>query len=53
MKPLKEMISLIAKRRLVLTPLVFAAGLVSFPALAQEAAQVTSPAAAAQTEQLV
>ena len=35
-----------------MTPLVFAAGLVSFPALAQEAAQVTSPAAEAQTEQL-
>src|SRR6202162_1524762 len=52
MKLLKKMISLIMKRRLVLTPLAFAAGLVSFPALAQEAAQVTAPAAATQIEQL-
>jgi alpha-beta hydrolase superfamily lysophospholipase len=53
MKPLlKKMMSPTMKRHLVLTPLAFAAGLLSFPALAQEAGQVTAPAAAAQTEQL-
>jgi pimeloyl-ACP methyl ester carboxylesterase len=49
---LKKLMSPIMKRRLVLTPLAFAAGLVSLPALAQEAAQVTAPAAATQTEHL-
>jgi pimeloyl-ACP methyl ester carboxylesterase len=48
MKPLKKISSLLMKPHLVLTPLAFAAALVSFQALAQEAA----PAAAAQTEQL-
>ena len=49
---LKKMMTRIMERRLVLTPLAFAAGLASLPALAQEAEQVTAPALAAQTAQL-
>ena len=48
----KKILTPIIERRLVLPLLAFAAGLPSLPALAQEAAQVTAPAAAAQTEQL-
>ena len=49
---LKKILTPIIERRLVLPLLGFAAGLPGLPALAQEAAQVTTPAAAAQTEQL-
>jgi len=49
---LKKILTLIIERRLVLPLMGFAAGLPSLPALAQEAAQVTTPPAAAQTEQL-
>jgi hypothetical protein len=49
---LKKILTLIIERRLVLPLMGFAAGLPSLPALAQEVAQVTTPPAAAQTEQL-
>ena len=49
---LKKILTPIMERRLVLPLLAFAAGLSSLPALAEEAAQVTAPAALTQTEQL-
>jgi len=49
---LKKILIPIIERRLVLPLLGLAAGLPSLPALAQEAAQLTTPPAAAQTEQL-
>jgi hypothetical protein len=49
---LKKILTPITERRLVLPLLGFAAGLPGLPALAQEAAQVTTPAAVAPTEQL-
>jgi len=53
MKPLlKKMTPSLIERRAVLSLLAFATGLVSLPALAQEAAQVNPPAVTAQTEQL-
>src|SRR5271165_3203084 len=48
----KKILTPIIERRLVLSLLSFAAGLPSLSALAQEAAQVTAPAAATQAEQL-
>jgi pimeloyl-ACP methyl ester carboxylesterase len=53
MKPLlKKMMSSIMDRRLLLTPLGFAAGFTSLPTLAEDAAQVTPPAVVAQTEHI-
>jgi pimeloyl-ACP methyl ester carboxylesterase len=49
---LKNILTPIIDRRLLLPLLAFAAGFPSLPALAEEAAQVTAPAATAQTEQL-
>src|ERR1700730_190033 len=49
---LKNIVTLIIERRPVLTPLALSASLVSRPALAQGAAQASSPAVAPQTEHL-
>jgi hypothetical protein len=46
---LKKILTPIMQRRLILPLLSFAAGLPGLPALAEEAEQVTTPAAAAQT----
>jgi hypothetical protein len=50
---LKKILIPIIERRLVLPLLGLAAGLPSLPALAQEAAQLTTPPPAPQTEQLL
>jgi hypothetical protein len=49
---LKNIVSLIIERRPGLPPLAVAVALTSMPVLAQGAAQASSPAVAAQTEQL-
>jgi hypothetical protein len=48
---LKNIVSLIIERRPGLPPLAVAVALTSMPALAQGAAQASSPAVAAQTEE--